>query len=600
MAELQYLVPGQAPRVFALRGPELTIGSDPASDIVISDPLASPCHAVIRSDGTAFELKTTDRKLELLVNDKQRGRHTLRDGDVFSIGICQFSFRLFEAAPPPLADRGPANASQLEIDAYRKLAAFSAALAGRDDVDALLEELIDALIELSRAHSGFLLTSRDGVLEVAVARNVKRENVAHAVEQMSDSIVARCVETRAPVLVESSLQHELAGAKSIVALGLCSALCVPLLDRTRLLGVIYLGSHSVANFFTTQTQGLVSTFASQAALLIGNAMLVAQLRGETAQLKSRIAEPRFGQLVGTSPAMQAVFARVDKVAATEVSVLITGETGTGKELIAREIHRRSPRRAGPFVAVNCGAIPAELLESELFGHVKGAFTGAVATKLGMFGAAQNGTLFLDEIGELALGLQVKLLRALQERVIMRVGAEKPEAVNIRIVTATHRDLEADVKTGRFREDLFYRLNVVHIDLPPLRDRGDDVVIIARTILGKLAAETGAAAWSLSPSAVAAFRRYGWPGNIRELENRLRRAVVFSSGPIIDLADVGFADAAAAKPMSLADAKEHFARQYVRDVLASNRGNRSQTARDLDVDPRTIYRYIERAEGEDLE
>ena len=223
--------------------------------------------------------------------------------------------------------------------------------------------------------------------------------------------------------------------------------------------------------------------------------------------------------------MQEVFRKVEKIATTDISVLITGETGTGKELIAREIHHRSPRAKGPFVTINCGAIPENLLESELFGHVKGAFTGAVANKQGKFQAADGGTLFLDEIGEMPIELQVKLLRAMQEKVVVRVGDTRPETVDIRILAATNRDLEEEIEAGRFREDLYYRLNVVNVELPPLRERGDDVLVIARYLLSRYSREYDGKVKGLSPNAAVAIRKHSWPGNIRELENRIKKAIV---------------------------------------------------------------------------
>jgi transcriptional regulator with PAS, ATPase and Fis domain len=218
-------------------------------------------------------------------------------------------------------------------------------------------------------------------------------------------------------------------------------------------------------------------------------------------------------------------------------VLITGETGTGKELIARELHSRSQRAKHPFVTINCGAIPENLLESELFGHVRGAFTGAVGNKLGRFQSADHGTLFLDEIGEMPLGLQVKILRALQEKVVVRVGDTRPETIDIRIVAATNRDLEVEMKAGRFREDLYYRLNVVHLHLPPLHDRGDDIVVLARYMVGRYAPEYGGRVRGLTPNAIAAIKRHRWPGNIRELENVIERAVLMRGKGIIRLTDL---------------------------------------------------------------
>jgi transcriptional regulator with PAS, ATPase and Fis domain len=291
--------------------------------------------------------------------------------------------------------------------------------------------------------------------------------------------------------------------------------------------------------------------------------------------------------------MREVYRKVDKVAGTDISVLITGETGTGKELVAHEIHRRSARSRGPFVTINCGAIPENLIESELFGHVKGAFTGAVMNRPGRFHLANLGTLFLDEIGELPLNLQVKLLRALQERVVMRVGSSKPERVDIRVVAATNRNLEEMVRAGSFREDLYYRLNVVNLWLPPLRDRGDDVLIIAKMFLSRYAEELGSAVKGFSPAAVAAVKRHSWPGNVRELQNRIKKGLVLCERTLLGPEDLDLGAEETIGIMPLEKAKEEFQRRYVLDVLARNSGNRTQTARDLGVDPRTIFRYLER-------
>jgi transcriptional regulator with PAS, ATPase and Fis domain len=291
--------------------------------------------------------------------------------------------------------------------------------------------------------------------------------------------------------------------------------------------------------------------------------------------------------------MLEVFRKLQKVATTDINVLITGETGTGKELIARELHRRSNRAEGPFTVVNCGAIPENLMESEMFGHVKGAFTGAVATRAGKFQQANGGTLFLDEVGELTPPLQVKLLRAIQERVVHRVGESRPEKCDIRIVAATSRDLDAMIKTGEFREDLYYRLNVVNLWLPPLRERGEDTFIIAKALLSKYADETNSPVRGFSPSALSGIRKYDWPGNIRQLENRIKKALVLCDGRLINAEDLDLGADKQTPIVPLEKAKEDFQRRYVFEVLERNNGNRTQTARDLGVDPRTVFRYLER-------
>jgi transcriptional regulator with PAS, ATPase and Fis domain len=374
-------------------------------------------------------------------------------------------------------------------------------------------------------------------------------------------------------------------------------MCVPLLERGNILGVIYVGNDHVAQLFDQTHLEIMMVFAAQASLLVRNALLVNELKLDNRSLHDRIEQIRFGEILGASPRMQDVFRKVQKVATTDISVLITGETGTGKELIARELHTRSPRAKQPFITINCGAIPENLLESELFGHVRGAFTGAVSNKTGRFQAADHGTLFLDEIGEMPLALQVKILRALQEKVVVRVGDTNAESVDIRILAATNRDLDAEIKGGRFREDLYYRLNVVNLHLPPLRDRGDDIVVLARYMVGRYAPEYGNTVRGLTPNAIAAIKRHRWPGNIRELENRIKKAIVLCESTVIGPDDLGLTADVLPQILTLAEAKEKFQREYINEVLALNNGNRTKTARDLGVDPRTVFRHLEKEGGD---
>jgi len=248
----------------------------------------------------------------------------------------------------------------------------------------------------------------------------------------------------------------------------------------------------------------------------------------------------FEEIVGRSPALEAVFALVRRVMDTDTTVLITGETGTGKELVARALHFNSHRKSGPFVPVHCAAIPSELLESELFGHEKGAFTGAVQRRIGMFEAAQGGTLFLDEIGEMALGTQAKLLRAIQEREIRRVGSQETITINVRLVCATNRNLAAEVRQGRFREDLFYRINVVPVELPPLRARKEDIPVLVRHFAEKFAREFKRAVPQFTPAALDTLVRYPWPGNVRELQHAVERLLVTCDAVTIDVGHLPFA------------------------------------------------------------
>jgi transcriptional regulator with GAF, ATPase, and Fis domain len=437
-------------------------------------------------------------------------------------------------------------------------------------------------------------TSSSRPARIRASRNVRREAITDTSDAISDSIVRKVVETGRPVIVSDALSDaQFATSESVLALRLSSVMCAPLVSQGHVQGVLYVGNDQVKGLFERSQLDVLSIFAGQASLILQNALLLNALRADKEKLVAELKDKRFGEIIGACPSMMEVFRKLQKVATTDISVLITGETGTGKELIAREVHRRSGRASGPFVVINCGAIPENLIESELFGHVKGAFTGAVASRPGKFQVANGGTLFLDEIGELPLNLQVKLLRALQERVVFRVGDSKPEKVDIRIVAATNRVLEEEIRAGRFREDLYYRLNVVNIYLPPLRERGDDVLIIAKALLSKHAEELSSHVQGFTPQALAAIKKSPWPGNIRQLENRIKKGLVLCEKTLLGPEDLDLGKDEDSSILPLEKAKEEFQRKYVLEVLERNNGNRTQTARDLGVDPRTIFRYLER-------
>ncbi|MDQ4120834.1 MAG: sigma-54 dependent transcriptional regulator [Acidobacteriota bacterium] len=307
----------------------------------------------------------------------------------------------------------------------------------------------------------------------------------------------------------------------------------------------------------------------------------------------------FSEIIGTSEALQNVFRLVEKVAATNTNILIQGESGTGKELIARAIHHHSPRAAKPFLAVNCGALPESLLESELFGHTKGAFTGAVSDKKGLFRSAEGGTVFLDEIGEISQAMQVRLLRALQEHEVTPVGSSTPVKFDARIIAATNRDLEKAVAAGNFREDLFYRLNVIEIWLPPLRERREDIPLLVRHFIKKIARTQNALEKSIASDAMAALVSYNFPGNVRELENAVERAFTLS-GNEIDLASLPPRiknSAAHALPVrdteSFRPTLEEIERRYIFEILNSVNQDKTEAANILGIDLSTLYRKLKR-------
>jgi transcriptional regulator with GAF, ATPase, and Fis domain len=531
----------------------------------------------------------------LLVNGKKRGQQLLADGDTMQIGSLQAAFQSAAPdtpSPEPAAPLDPASLATL------RLAEFARGLAKEPGIDAALTRLLDSLVEVVRADKGFVLAVSDGSPHVLKARNFQRENVKDAVERLSDTILKRVLETRKPLRIEDALHDaEFNASDSVVNLKLSSVLCLPLLLRGELVGAIYLGNDKLANSFTERELLLAESFCSTATLLIELGRQLDELRADNKALQERLEEQAYGDIVGSCDAMRDVFRKIDKVAATDISVLVTGETGTGKELIAREIHRRSPRRSGPFVAINCGAIPENLLESELFGHAKGAFTGASVARQGRFQAASGGTLFLDEIGEMPLALQVKILRALQDRTVTRVGENRPEAVDIRVVAATNKDLDEEMKAGRFREDLYYRVNVVHLPLPALRERGDDAVTLAKWFLGRSIRELSSKVKGFSPQSLLAIKRDRWPGNIRQLENRIKKAVVLAEKPLLSPDDLELRPEQLEPILPLAVARDEWQKRYINEVLERNNQNRTKTAKDLGVDPRTIFRHLERMEAE---
>jgi transcriptional regulator with GAF, ATPase, and Fis domain len=593
MATLRIQVPGAGTKVYHIYKKITSLGKGDEVDVVLPDPLLADTHAHIHFDGRDFNIAVVERDAEIHVNGRRRTKHRLAQEDRIRIGSAELEFSLYDE---PVTDDTAAK-TMAELNSYKKLFEFSQKLMAHYDLPTLLDQLLDVVIQVTTADKGFIVLMESGEPVVKVARNLRRETISDAVSHLSDSILAKVVETRKALIVSDALSDaQFKNALSVMNLKLTSVMCVPLLERGNLIGVIYVGNDNVRQLFDEASLELLTIFAAQASLLVRNALLVNELQLDNRSLQERIERMRFGEILGSSPGMQEVFRKVQKVAATDITVLVTGETGTGKELIARELHNRSPRAKGPFVSINCGAIPENLLESELFGHVRGSFTGAVANKLGRFQAANKGTLFLDEIGEMPLQLQVKILRALQDRAVQRVGDTGAEPVDIRVVAATNRELDQEIKAGRFREDLYYRLNVVHLLLPPLRDRGDDIVVLARYMLSRYAPEYGNKVRGFTPSAIAAIKRHRWPGNIRELENRIKKAVVLADKALLGPDDLGINPDELPPILPLTEARDKWQREYINEVLGLNAGNRTKTARDLGVDPRTIFRHLEKEES----
>ncbi len=572
-----------------LRKPLLTIGRNPENDIVLDDASVASVHANLVRQGRNYALNAANRGNELYVNGKLSRQATLAPGDRFLVG--RFELTLQDGIPAPAT---PTPEPMGNVDAMERLVEFSATLMREENPERLFRKLLEAVVDLTKAEKGFVIVLKDGERHLAASHNVGNETLD--LSRVSDTILDQVIRDRRPVIVSDAMADRRYGrAQSVVDLKLSSVMCVPLLFRNDLLGVLYLGNDAITGLFTERDLALLQVWASQASLAVHAALLLNELKVTNRNLRERLRSNTQGAIVGSSRPMKNVFRMIRKVAPTDLSVLVLGETGTGKELVAREVHRLSDRANKPFVSINCGAIPENLLESELFGHKKGSFTGAVADKVGRFEAANSGTLFLDEIGEMPMPLQVKLLRVLQERVIERVGELQARPVDIRVVSATNKDLETEIREGRFREDLYYRLNEVAIHLPPLRERGEDIHELARVFLQRFADQYDSKARGFTNECVRAMLHYYWPGNVRQLENRMKKAVIMSDRALINAEDMGITAGTKREIQSLDAATEAFKIQYIREALELNNWNKAETARDLGVDPRTIFRYIEKFE-----
>ena len=424
-----------------------------------------------------------------------------------------------------------------DLDRLHHLLQASRSVASTLELNELLLRIVDAVVRVASADRGFLMLCReDGKLHFEIARSKDETTVPPEEFQISWSVAEEAAHRRETVWVPDAMGSSLfADRKSVRELSLRTVVALPILNAGRVLGVLYIDSHSIAHEFTPEDISLLEGFAALVAVALENARLHESLKDsknrleiENLNLRRALKEDvRYGLLVGRSQRMQRVIDLMERVLQTHVSVLITGETGTGKELVARAIHQNGPRKDKNFIAVNCGAFPETLLESELFGYKKGAFTGANEDRVGIFEAADQGTLFLDEVGEMPSSLQVKLLRVLQDSQVRRVGDTVSRRVDVRLITATNRDLRAEVDGGRFRQDLFFRLNVVPIELPPLRERGEDILLLAQYFLDLFSKQQSKPIRGLTTEARELLLRYPWPGNVRELENAMARAVALA-------------------------------------------------------------------------
>jgi transcriptional regulator with GAF, ATPase, and Fis domain len=450
------------------------------------------------------------------------------------------------------------------------------------------------IFDVVPADRGALLCFGDDSDQIAWSAAWDRRRGPGVPVRVSKTVAARVFREQSGLLMTNvSTNTELKKSASFAELPVHSLLCAPLVISGRVAGVIYLDTQDARVRFDANHLQMLTAIASLASLALDNIGYLEKLREENRELRTQITIQH--NMVGSSARMREVFEFIRRVAPTDATVLIHGESGTGKELVAHAIHTNSKCANAPFVPINCAAISENLLESELFGYEKGAFTGAAAQKMGRLEAAAGGTVFFDEVGELAPSLQAKLLRALQEREIVRVGGTQHVKLDVRVIAATNRDLAAEVKKGAFREDLYHRLNVVALRTPPLRERPEDIPVLARHFLARSAEQCKRRVTGLSPEAERCLIEYSWPGNVRELENAMERAVVLGSTPEILIEDLpeSILDAAAlaeipgAYQRSVIDAKRE-------SIIAAYRqagGDYKGAAKLLGVHPNYLLRLI---------
>jgi transcriptional regulator with GAF, ATPase, and Fis domain len=609
-----------APRLIAVDGPlkgslwhlgseELPIGRDPSSTLCLDDPTVSRRHCVLGVSGDGWTITDLETRNGTFVNRLPVRHRVLENCDEVRIGASVFVFLTGDeetAALPAVepAESGSATRS-IVILPEKSLYLQSGKLAGALALGARHGQELKALLEISTtlpsigdlpsierrlmewifrtlpAERGWIFLAADGSREFVSAYGWERGLGPSKAPGLPRAEARRAFEERSGLLCE--LEN---GAASLVA--------APLLSPAGALGVIALETGAPAAPFDADHLEWLTAVAVIAASAFESARRLEWLEAENRRLLAEINVCH--SMVGESPRMREVFQQIAKAAPADSTVLVRGETGTGKELVARAMHAGSKRSARPFVAINCATLSEALLESEMFGHEKGAFTGAIAQKRGKIEVAEGGTLFLDEIGELAPLLQAKLLRVLQEREFERIGGTRPIRADIRLVAATNRDLEEATKAGSFRRDLYYRIHVITITVPPLRERREDIPLLASYFLSRFAEKTPRRIAGISPAARACLNLYDWPGNVRELENALERAVVLGSSELIAPEDLPETILERAWPAGVAGSRYHEAvseakRRLILTAMEEAQGSNQEAARRLGLNPTYLSRLI---------
>ncbi|MGA9799339.1 MAG: sigma 54-interacting transcriptional regulator [Terriglobales bacterium] len=609
---------------FSLSAGEISIGRDSANHLWAPDPALSRRHCVVVASDQQVFIRDLGSRNGTLVNGVPIEQQQMRHGDQIYVGDSVLLFLVsddgehpgknpvefqdtvsFEGSPLLLRAEDslylqPENATTTLPPSARRardlnsLLKIATGIGGIRDQDSLQWQLLGLIFDVVPAERGAVLLCDNPHEFTSTAAWDRVLGPGHPV-RVSRTVVQRALQERVGLVVSDALRNEtLRQVKTLFELKVRSLLCVPLLVADRVLGAIYLDSTSSTVQFDEDHLQVMTAVAGIAGLAFDNVRHWEQLQQENQELRAEIELEH--NMVGGSAAMRKVFDFIRRVAPTDSTVLIQGESGTGKELVARAVHRNSSRADRPFVAINCAAITDTLLESELFGHEKGAFTGAAAQKKGKVEVAEGGTLFLDEIGELAPGLQAKLLRVLQEREFERLGGNKPIKLNIRLIAATNRSLPEAVKAGTFRNDLYYRLNVVALNMPALRERREDISVLAEHFVAKAGRKSGMRTKSLSSEALACLMHYDWPGNVRELENALERALVLGSTDSILPDDLPEAVLEAGSATTSPTDKYHGSiketkKQLILHALQRANGSYMEAAKALGMHPNSLLRLI---------
>ncbi len=623
------------PRLVAIAGPlngtvlnltdrETSIGREPYNQLSIPDPAVSRRHCIIQSDSSRIRIIDQESLNGTFVNNVPVKDRPLEHGDQIKIGASLFLCLLDEKERPSedtvrLDEDTVATASTLllrrEDALYLQPEKLQAASLPREriarDLNALLrfstsinslrdlaeieQQVLQQILEIVPAERGAILLLEPGSEEFSSVFGWDRVSGSSQPVTVSRTIVQRVLREGVAILSNDVMYLDsFKEVESLISSETGALLAVPLVVFEKTTGAVYLSTSDREVHFDEDHLQLMTAVAAISAIALENARHLQWLRNENQRLQSDINIEH--NMVGESPQIREIYRTIARIAPADSTALICGESGTGKELAARAIHRNSPRADKPFVAINCAALTETLLESELFGHEKGAFTGAIAQKKGKLEIADGGTVFLDEIGELDPALQAKLLRVLQEREFERVGGTRPIKVNIRLVTATNKNLEDETKRGSFRQDLYYRLNVVSLTMPPLRKRPGDISLLASYFAAKYSEKCRRRIIGISPEARARLLNYDWPGNVRELENAVERAVVLGAADVIMPEDLPEALLEADPPRGVPGLKYYEAvkeakKQIILNAFQQANGSYTETAKLLGVHPNNLYRLI---------